>query len=64
MSTRTFTTTLIRRAILTLLALGGLVIATASARAQDHVVGPRGAGGGDTKTRNDLTFAAGITVRF
>jgi hypothetical protein len=38
MSTRTLSTTLIRRAVLAALALGGLLVTTASARAQDHVL--------------------------
>ena len=45
MSTRTLTTTLIRRAVLTTLGIGGLLLATASAEAQDQVLTTRGAGG-------------------
>jgi hypothetical protein len=43
MSTRTVTTTLIRRAVLTALGFGGLLVATASAGAQDQVLAARGA---------------------
>jgi len=43
MSTRTLSTTLIRRAVLAALALGGLLLTTASARAQDEVLAARGA---------------------
>jgi hypothetical protein len=46
MSTRTFTTTFVRRAILTSLGLGALLVAGASAEAQDQVLatgGTRGA---------------------
>jgi hypothetical protein len=43
MSTRTLTTTLIRRAVLAALGLGGLLVATASAEAQDEVLSTRGA---------------------
>jgi hypothetical protein len=43
MSTRTATTTLIRRTVLTALGLGGLLVATASAGAQDQVLATRGA---------------------
>jgi hypothetical protein len=43
MSTRTLTMTLIRRAILAALGLGGLLVATASAEAQDEVLATRGA---------------------
>jgi hypothetical protein len=42
MSTRTFTTTLIRRAVLTALGLGGMLVATATARAQDQVLSTPG----------------------
>jgi hypothetical protein len=45
MSTRTLTTTLIRRAVLTTLGIGGLLVATASAEAQDQVLTTRGASG-------------------
>jgi hypothetical protein len=38
MSTRTFTTTIIRRTVLTALGLGALVVATASADAQDQIL--------------------------
>jgi hypothetical protein len=43
MSTRTLTTTIIRRAILTTLGLGALLVATASAGAQDEVLTTRSA---------------------
>jgi hypothetical protein len=43
MSTRTVTTTLIRRTVLTALGFGGLLVATASAGAQDQVLATRGA---------------------
>lgn len=43
MSTRTLTTTIIRRAVLTALGLGGLLVATASASAQDEVLTTRSA---------------------
>jgi hypothetical protein len=42
MSTRTLTTTLIRRAVLTTLGLGGLLVATATAGAQDQVLATPG----------------------
>ncbi len=48
MSTRTVTTTtttLIRRAVLTVLGLGGMLVATASAGAQDQVLATPGASG-------------------
>jgi hypothetical protein len=45
MSTRTITTTVIRRSILTALGLGGMLIATASASAQDQVFSTPGARG-------------------
>lgn len=44
MSTRTLTTTIIRRTVLTALGLGGLLVATASAEAQDEVLTTRSAG--------------------
>jgi hypothetical protein len=43
MSTRTVTTTLIRRTVLMALGLGGLLVATANAGAQDQVLATRGA---------------------
>jgi hypothetical protein len=45
MSTRTFTTTLVRRAILTSLGLGGLLVAGTNAGAQDQMLATAGAGG-------------------
>jgi hypothetical protein len=51
MSTRTLTTTLIRRAVLTALGLGGLLVATASAKAQDEVLTTRGGGSGAFELR-------------
>jgi hypothetical protein len=41
MSTRTLTTTILRRTVLTALGLGGLLVATASANAQDDVLTTR-----------------------
>jgi hypothetical protein len=43
MSNRTVTTTLVRRTVLTALGLGGLLVATASAGAQDQILATRGA---------------------
>jgi hypothetical protein len=51
MSTRTLTTTLIRRAVLTVLGLGGMLVATASAHAQDQVLATRGGAGGAFEIR-------------
>jgi hypothetical protein len=51
MSTRTFTTTLIRRAVLTALGLGGMLVATASAEAQDQVLATRGGASGAFEIR-------------
>lgn len=45
MSTRTFTTTLIRRAVLASLGVGGLLVAGASARAQDQILTTPGVSG-------------------
>jgi hypothetical protein len=42
MSNRTVTTTLIRRTVLTALGLGGLLVGTASAGAQDQILATRG----------------------
>jgi hypothetical protein len=51
MSTRTLTTTVIRRTLLTALGLGGLLVATASASAQDQVLTTPGAASGSFEIR-------------